>query len=436
MNRIFFRIVPLILLAIAVAVAAAYFAIRYLFGDPLEDIARKQASGAIFLLEQYIDQAPADEWLARLNKVREVSGLSMEIVPLQLAAAALDGDRRAALDRGEIVLDTGSKLLRRRVDLRGERYIGSDAEVIEVRNLPIDVGLELKMDALRYAIVALCVLIPVALWSRSHWRELQSLSRVAESLGAGNLSVRAETGERSGIHPLALCMNRMAERIEGLLGAHRNLLHSVSHELRTPISRIEFGLELLRDVESRDELEKRLGRMESDVRELNDLVSELLNLARIDQQRAAAQASIALDGLLRESLGKLEHALGGKRVEMDVAQDAGSIVGDRNLLLRALNNMIANAAKYADSRIRLVAQRIPDGYVEILVEDDGPGIPADERERVFDPFYRLDRSRDRNTGGFGLGLAIAQKAVGLHGGEISAEESPLGGARFVTRIPC
>jgi len=96
---------------------------------------------------------------------------------------------------------------------------------------------------------------------------------------------------------------------------------------------------------------------------------------------------------------------------------------------------VANAAKYANHHIALSARRLKDGSVEISVEDDGPGIPIDERERIFAPFYRLDRSRDRMTGGFGLGLAIAQKAVSLHGGQIHATASSLGGAKFVLNIP-
>jgi two-component system OmpR family sensor kinase len=94
-----------------------------------------------------------------------------------------------------------------------------------------------------------------------------------------------------------------------------------------------------------------------------------------------------------------------------------------------------NAQKYAHGRVELGARRTGDGSVEIVIDDDGPGIPDAERTKIFEPFYRLDRSRDRATGGFGLGLSIAQKAVGLHGGSIAVGDSPLGGARFTIMLP-
>jgi len=434
MNRIFFRIVPLILIAIAVAAVAIWFAIRIAFGDPLEDIARKQASGPIFLLEQYIDQAPADEWLARLNKVREVSGLSLELIPIDAAKAGLPLETHGALQRGELVLDIGGKAFYRRVDLAGTRYVGSDEEVLQVSRLPIDVDLELKMELLRYAIVALCVLVPVALWSRRHWLELLSLSKVADSLGDGKLSARATTRRDSALFPLAARMNDMAGRIEDLLGAHKNLLHSVSHELRTPISRIGFGLELLRGAKDRDDLEGRVDVLEEDVQELEGLVNELLELSRLDQGQVLRATPFDVEEMLRDCAGKLAHALGGKQFTLALPDELGELAGDRKLAGRAVANVLSNAAKYASSRISLSAATV-GGQLEIAVDDDGPGIPAEEREQVFEAFHRLDRSRDRATGGFGLGLAIAARAVQLHGGSIAVEESPLSGARFVLRFP-
>ncbi|WP_420475465.1 ATP-binding protein [Noviherbaspirillum sp. ST9] len=434
MNRIFFRIVPLILFAIAVAAFAIYFAIRYAFGDPLEDIARKQASGPIFLLEQYIDQAPADEWLVRLNKVREVSGLRLELISIDAAKSMLSTETHDALSRGTLVLDIAGKAFYRRVDLAGERYVGSDEEVLQVSGLPIDVGLELEMELLRYAIVALCVLVPIGIWSRRHWLELLALSRVADRLGAGELTTRASTRPSSALFPLATRMNEMAGRIQELLGAHKNLLHSVSHELRTPISRIGFGLELLRGVKDRDDLETRVDVLEEDVQELEALVNELLDLARLDQGLVLRAAPFSIDDMLRDCAGKLAHALAGKEFTLAIPDALGELAGDRKLVARAVSNVLSNAAKYANGRIVLSATEA-DGMIDIAIDDDGPGIPLQEREQVFEAFHRLDRSRDRTTGGFGLGLAIAARAIQLHRGRIAVDDSPLGGARFVLRLP-
>lgn len=431
MNRIFFRFFVLVMLSITVATFVIYFAISRLFGDPLEDIARRQSAAQIFLIEQYVDKAPADEWLQRLNKVREVSGINIELIPLADANRALLSERHAALKRGEVVLDIEHKAFFRRVDLYGNAYVGSAEDVIWARDLPIDIGLALKIEALRYVIVALALLIPIAWWSRSHWMGLQLLSRVADAVGAGQLSARARLAPSASIYPLAERINHMAGRIEGLLDAQRNLLHSVSHELRTPIARLEFALELLRSKAANPELEARIVAMEGDVTELNGLVNELLSMSKLDSGAALQLETFALAPALQACIDALPPSQCA--TQADLAPQLGELLADRRLLARAIGNLLRNAQKYCAQQVTLSAHR--GAQLEILVDDDGPGIPEEERARIFEPFYRLDRSRDRATGGFGLGLSIAYKAVTLHGGTIRVEQSPLGGARFVISLP-
>ena len=431
MNRIFFRFFVLVMLSITVATFVVYFAISRLFGDPLDDIARRQAAAQIFLIEQYVDKAPADEWLTRLNKVREVSGINVELIPVATARAALPPEQHDAFARGDVVLDIANKAFYRRVDLYGNHYVGSVDDVIWARNLPIDIGLALKMEAVRYVIVALALLIPIALWSRSHWLGLQLLSTVADAVGAGNLSARANLDPGAAIFPLAERINHMAGRIEGLLEAQRNLLHSVSHELRTPIARLEFALELLRSKAANRELDERITAMEGDLAELNGLVNELLSMSKLDSRKALQLETFELASALQSCIAALPPNACSARFEM--SPQLGELTADRRLLARAIGNLLRNAQKYCERQVALSARRA--NGIEIMVDDDGPGIPEDERVRIFEPFYRLDRSRDRATGGFGLGLSIAHKAVALHGGTIRVEQSPLGGARFVISLP-
>jgi signal transduction histidine kinase len=431
MNRIFFRFFVLVMLSITVATFVIYFAISRLFGDPLDDIARRQAAAQIFLIEQYVDKAPADEWLTRLNKVREVSGMNVELIPVAAAREALPPDQHDAFARGEVVLDIPNKAFYRRVDLYGNNYVGSADDVLWARNLPIDIGLALKIEAVRYIIVALALLIPIALWSRSHWMGLQVLSNVADAVGAGDLAARARLDPGASIYPLAERMNHMAGRIESLLESQRNLLHSVSHELRTPIARLEFALELLRARAADPALEARIGAMEGDLAELNGLVTELLNMSKLDSKKALQPETFALAPALHDCIAALPPKACAPHAELP--PQLGEITADRRLLARAIGNLLRNAQKYCEGKVVLSARRA-DG-VQIMVDDDGPGIPEEERGRIFEPFYRLDRSRDRATGGFGLGLSIAYKAVALHGGTLTVEKSPLGGARFVISLP-
>ncbi|MCU6501132.1 HAMP domain-containing protein [Rugamonas sp. A1-17] len=432
MNRLFWRFALLVVLSITLATCAIYFTFSRLFGDPLEEIARRQAAGQIFLLEQYIDKAPADEWLPRLNKVREVSEATLELQPLKQTLAALPSSKRGQLLQGAVVIDIGGKGFYRRVDTTGTRYIGSDDDVIHAQRLPIDIGQALGMEAIRFCVIALFLLVPIGWWSRRHWRGLLALSKVADDFGQGDLAARAEVRPASSIAPLAGRINDMAERIGSLMEARKHLLHSVSHELRTPIARLEFGLELLRERHAADEpaLQKRIAAMGTDVEELKTLVNELLSLTQLDQAQSTPRQSFALAPLLRECTPPAHLR---QRFSASIADDLGELQGDARLLARAVNNLLGNAAKYAEGRIALSAAR-DAGALRITVEDDGPGIPSEARERVFEPFYRLEREQDYAAGGYGLGLAITAKAVQLHGGAIAIDDSPLGGARFTITL--
>jgi two-component system OmpR family sensor kinase len=438
MNRLFFRFFVLVLLSISAAAFIVYFTINRLFGDPLDNIARRQASAQIFLLEQYVDQAPADQWLERLNKVREVSDVRYELVPLSAVRSRLQGHDARAFERGELVLDVDQKAFYRRVDLNGQRYIGSEEEALTATNLPIDIGFALQLETVRYVIVALVLLVPIGFWSRAHWRSLQQLSSVADRFGAGELSARARMQPRDSVYPLAERIDHMADRIESLLAAQRNLLHSVSHEIRTPIARLEFALELLRDAADDPALSKRIDGMEGDLTELKELVNELLGMARLDAGQSLQRQPFALEPALRQCVASLPPS--AIAIDAEFASGLGEVEADQRLLLRAVGNLLRNALKYANGQVRLAAERDESGAagnaaVRIVVEDDGAGIPEEERERIFEPFYRLDRSRDRSTGGFGLGLSIASKAVALHGGALTVDASPLGGARFTLTLP-
>ena len=434
MNRLFFRFFLLVMLSITVATFLIYAAISWLFGDPLEENAARQAAPQIFLLEQYIDKAPADEWLVRLNKVREVSHVKLELIPLQQALTRLPAKQQIHLQKGAVVIDAGSKSFFRRVDLLGEKYVGSEDDVVLAQDLPIDLAFAIKMEALRYVIVALVMLIPIALWSRSHWQGLQNLSHVAEEFGNGKLSARANIRKSASIYPLAEHINRMAGRIQSLLGAQQHLLHSVSHELRTPIARLEFGMELLRKAAQDPSLDVRIDAMQEDLSELNSLVSELLEMVKLDQQDRAQMLPFELAPALQNCLDCLRYEVAQHEVIVRLDPDDLLVWGEQRLLMRAIANLIKNAAKFSQRQILISTHHTTEG-VNITVEDDGPGISEQERERIFEPFYRLDRSRDRASGGFGLGLAIARRAMQQHSGTITVTQSTLGGACFVLHLP-
>jgi len=224
----------------------------------------------------------------------------------------------------------------------------------------------------------------------------------------------------------------MAGRIQQLIDSHKDLTRAVSHELRTPISRIRFSLEMVQVSGNEPERLHYLQEIGQDIDELDSLVSELLIYARFDRETPDLNRE---ERLLAPWLADTVHTSKTQFQQIvctcRIARDAGAIkarIAPR-FMTRALTNLIANAAKYARRQV-IVSLEKKDRDCLIHVDDDGPGIPEADRERIFEPFVRIDSSRNRTTGGHGLGLAIVRRIVTMHRGRVWVEPSSLGGARF------
>jgi two-component system sensor histidine kinase RstB len=217
-----------------------------------------------------------------------------------------------------------------------------------------------------------------------------------------------------------------------LLATHRELSCGISHELRTPIARMRFALEMLSETDERAEGERLWAMMEADLDELDQLIDTSLTYARFEREAPEAHfSSVKFADWLSDEVNAVR--LLGRQLEVTV--DTANLPEnfcvdlDRKAMPYALRNLLRNAFKYASKRISVNAEIVGD-QIRIHVDDDGIGIPPEEREHIFSAFTRLDRSRDRSTGGYGLGLAIARRVLELQGGTATADASPLGGARF------
>lgn len=436
MWRLYLRIFILIsVVTISLTQVLSYMTNQF-YAEQLEQFAVRDADAQIFLVEQYLDNTHGQLWLDRFKTLQKKANESYNLITLDRTIAMIAPRNRQRLLNRKVVVDVKSNAYFRRVDTNNLTFPGSANQVIYVTNKEDHDPLITKIKRFQYTIIFFLLLIPCGIWSYLHWRELQSLSKTANDFGSGLLSSRAKVRKSASVYPLAQCMNLMAERIQRLIDSQRELLHSVSHELRTPIARLEFGLALLKNDAKNQQLEPRFISMENDLHELNDLVSELLSLAKIEQQQALPMQTINMAETLHLILNSLDHVLQSKKISHSLHSQTSMIMGDPKLLGRALSNLLRNAAKYANQQIKVSTFSNPSGGIDITIEDDGPGIPENERERIFEPFYRLDRSRDRASGGFGLGLAIARKAITLHQGIIRADQSELGGARFTISLAC
>lgn len=286
--------------------------------------------------------------------------------------------------------------------LPARRRIGASDPLVYFLWLPILIG-------------GLCYLLAVHIAS-----PLRGLRRTLETFGRGDLSVRYHVSRRDEIGELARTFNRMADQIETLLSAERRLLQDVSHELRSPLARLGFAVELARSSPDR---ETALARIRKEADRLNHLVDELLQLTRAEGDPTARNMEdVDLGQLLHELVADclLEADAAGCRLTL-VGEPTLVITGDPELLRRACENVVRNAVRHAPKGTSVVVELARQGdRAEVTVRDHGSGVPHETLSAIFEPFFRVETDRGRDSGGIGLGLAIARRAVELHHGRVTA----------------
>ncbi|PTA71742.1 MULTISPECIES: ATP-binding protein [unclassified Stenotrophomonas] len=297
---------------------------------------------------------------------------------------------------------------------------------------PTSLYLTLVAYSLMLALFGLCLYA----WSRVLWRDLDALRVHADRIGAGDLQARAQVSPRSQIRVIVEHSNRMAARVAELVQRQRDLTHAISHELRTPIARVAFGLDLLQDSDDRKRRERLAQGLHGDLAELNRLVSELLAYERLEHPSEGEplqriEANDWLQACLADARRDAERAGLVLRVQPSALP---RVDAEPRLLQLALSNLVGNALRHARSQVEVSLVGV-DGRACLRVDDDGPGIAEADREKVVRPFTRLDDSRSRDTGGFGLGLAIVSRIALRHHGELRIGRATLGGARLEMHWP-
>lgn len=289
--------------------------------------------------------------------------------------------------------------------------------------------------SLSIAVVLIVIVAVVALLTLI-WVELSRLDQkrvhfetVTRQIARGRSSLPQGVVDSSGtLKELAYSFDSMSSHIQRLLKVQREMINAISHELRTPIARLRFGLEALKD-DVNDDLEPSVSALEIDVEELNTLVDEVLTYGKLEEGSLALNFErTSITQLLNGIVDHNQSLLQKFDVRISVSED-DIVNADAHHLHRALQNLILNASKYANSIISITFTADEERW-QVDIEDDGPGIPVEDRDKVFIPFQRLDNSRTRASGGYGLGLAIVQRIAFWHGGAVLVDGSDLGGAKF------
>jgi len=272
----------------------------------------------------------------------------------------------------------------------------------------------------------------IALWTRPLWRDLKQLTNMASEIADGKLDVDVYDNKKSPIKHILITFQDMAHRVIRLLSDQKQLVNAVSHELRTPLSRLRFSLAMLEGID-----EDQTKEMVQDVGEIEILIDEMLSYARLENvNQSIKKSSVELTALITNQIHKLNRI---SDLTIDWQQSKKCYyVCNEHLLERAIQNLSTNALRYAKSKIR-ISLVTSLHRIKIIIEDDGEGIAEQDRDKIFEPFFRIEehRNRDENQtkGGYGLGLAIVQRICTWHKATCRLSDSELGGCRFVIDLP-
>lgn len=271
------------------------------------------------------------------------------------------------------------------------------------------------------AVITTWLIRPVA-------QDLQAVEQAVGRIGAGDLTARAQVRSGGPVSQLATGIHDMAGRMGGLIEGQRQLMRAVSHELRTPNARIRFTLELLADA-SPEQRAEHIRSIDEDVDQVDELLDELLTYMRLDHGHTPARTAIDAGPAVEALATRLAPLADGVDISIE---GSGTVHAEPRLFERAMANLLTNALRHATTRV--VVRWDEDADTPTThVDDDGDGVPPQERERILQPFVSLDSVGP--TGGAGLGLAIVHRIAKVHGGTLGVSTSPLGGARFTVTWP-
>ncbi len=270
---------------------------------------------------------------------------------------------------------------------------------------------------------------------------LTRLRAVTREFASGNLQVRIGTGKPFNrgdeFTDLARDFDHMAVQTENLVLAQQRLLGDISHELRSPLARLVLALEIARR-KAGPEAESSLNRIEQEADKLNLLIGQILRSAKAEQWRPGAKKLFDLSRLVKEVADDADfEATGNDRRVLVANNDLSLVNGDREMLRSAIENVLRNAIRYTPGRtdVQVDLQLVNGTHAQVTVRDQGPGVPEAALPHLFEPFYRVNDARDRDSGGAGLGLAITRHVIAAHGGSVRATNREGGGFEVQMDLP-
>lgn len=402
----------------------------------MKKVSEQQARATALLVLDELAQYPLDQWEAEFERIRQHFGFPLARVAYD--GLSLDPEQLQRLQRREVVLALGDSGSRQRSSVLVYAPIGNTGEVLVLGPMTLFDQTPLEMLVVIGFIGLSAMGMAAYLLVRPLQRRLQKLGQAVEQVGHGKLDVKVEVLSTDAIGQLATAFNGMTKHIRRLIESQREMTRAVSHELRTPVARLRFGMEMLADTPDESERHRKLEALDGDIDQLNELIDEILTFARLEEGSPALEFDVIDMPLLIERLRDELTTIAGD-IDIFVHSRLGAGNGSHTRLAegaeryihRVLQNLVTNALRYAQTRVE-IRYFIKGDFACVEVEDDGPGVPMVDRERIFEPFARLDESRQRQGGGggYGLGLSIVKRIAEWHGGHVNVSGGNLGGALF------
>jgi signal transduction histidine kinase len=379
-------------------------------------------AAALTIVDEQLRSIPHAERQQFVADLAARTGVALELFePRDIAGE----DTIARLERGELAYMRAAdeEWLLKRLPEDGRVLAFSYAAPAVQRGL-----IDWALSFVFYAAIALVIMT----WLWPLTRDLRHLERATTTFGNRNWSFDARIGSRSPIYPLAEAFRRMAARIDSLIGSQKDMSNAMSHEIKTPLARMRFEIEMARKATDSRKLAEHQNNINVDIAELDAFVTATLEYAILERAEVALNIGEHDFTLMLPAVA--ESIKRATRTDLDIRCDvpdyANKVTCDAHLMETVLRNLLYNSTRYARSQIHVAFWRQPDGRNTLRVDDDGPGIPEADRERVFGSFVQLDNDPGRRKSGYGLGLAIVKRIVEWHGGTVTAGRSALGGAGF------
>ncbi|MAR91321.1 MAG: two-component sensor histidine kinase [Pseudomonadales bacterium] len=403
---------------------------RYLIASG-EYLTEQQGRGLAELVSQYLSRFPVTEWNSRLEAINKRFGFPVRrVAPFEVK---LDDEKKHRLFHEEQAVVNFAGNRGESTSITAYKLLSETGEVLQLGPQNMFNWYPFELMAVMVVIALAMVGFAVYLFVKPLENRLSSLEKAVLRIRGGDLNARAPVEGSDAIGQLAGTLNGMTEHIQRLLNSQKELTRAVSHELRTPVARIRFGLEMLMDADNDEQRLRQVELIDQDIEQLDKLIDEILTYSKLEEGTPVLDfVMIDLDALMRR-VEQESKALSGKidvvYVAPDLPEERCFAEGEERYIHRVVQNLVGNALRYAHSRVEITFSAMGDVF-RIDVHDDGPGIPESDRKRVFQPFTRLDDSRTRASGGYGLGLSIVNRIAYWHGGRVRVGESELGGAKF------